>query len=254
MIIHHLFTSALHNFSISKFWSPWRINSTSLLIETTNVDQTSTSYNRTLTLQFKTDRQTSSLFHPTLIFAIRSISKSFKQKKKKSAGPFRGTPSRKIPRILHGRKKTRFVKIDTPSIRVPLRVLASCFASREMEYAFPRRCISNTSVPCPIYRRKRMGNGRKEEKGGGPKDRYLSISLTIDSSNCCFFLGLKQGFWGFQVREKMLWDVYISGANHILLRHVFSSRRIVGIVLIDVKVINYWITYKTKLFSPRKKA
>lgn len=111
MIIHHLFTSALHNFSISKFWSPWRINSTSLLIETTNVDQTSTSYNRTLTLQFKTDRQTSSLFHPTLIFAIRSISKSFKQKKKKkSAGPFRGTPSRKIPRILHPRSKENSVR------------------------------------------------------------------------------------------------------------------------------------------------
>lgn len=213
MIIHHLFTSALHNFSISKFWSPWRINSTSLLIETTNVDQTSTSYNRTLTLQFKTDRQTSSLFHPTLIFAIRSISKSFKQKKKKkkALAHFEGHRPEKFHAFsTHGRKKTRFVKIDTPSIRVPLRVLASCFASREMEYAFPRRCISNTSVPCPIYRRKRMGNGRKEEKGGGPKDRYLSISLTIDSSNCCFFLGLKQGFWGFQAREKMLWDVYIS--------------------------------------------
>lgn len=92
--------------------------------------------NRTL-IQFKTNRQTSSLFdnYPTLSFSvpIRSISKSIKQrKKKKSAGPFRETAFRKNSTYtLHlGSKKNpsdgfRLGKIDPP---LPLPLSASHYA------------------------------------------------------------------------------------------------------------------------------
>lgn len=142
-------------------------------------------------IQFKTNRQTSSLFdnHPTLIFAIRSISKSFKQlkKKKKSGGPFRGTPSRKIPspRILHPRSKENSsngstTKIDTSPLHshyafspVSHRLSHHERWNTLFHAALYRIPAFQSTVPYPIYRRKRIGKRKKGGKRGGRRtDTY----------------------------------------------------------------------------------
>lgn len=149
--------------------------------------------NRTL-IQFKTNRQTSSLFdnYPTLSFSvpIRSISKSIKQRKikKKSAGPFRETAFRKnsvhvySPPRVKEKPERRFPvgknrsSPPPPSISIPLRVFAHFTSWREIwnSMAFPYRTLV---AFYPIYRRERMEKGKKKREGS--KEPYLSISLAI---------------------------------------------------------------------------
>lgn len=147
--------------------------------------------NRTL-IQFKTNRQTSSLFdnYPTLSFSvpIRSISKSIKQRKKKKK---RWSISRNsLPKKFHvyspprvkEKPERRFPvgknrsSPPPPSISIPLRVFAHFTSWREIwnSMAFPYRTLV---AFYPIYRRERMEKGKKKREGS--KEPYLSISLAI---------------------------------------------------------------------------
>lgn len=135
--------------------------------------------NRTL-IQFKTNRQTSSLFdnYPTLSFSvpIRSISKSIKQRKIKKALVHFEKPFRKnsvhvySPPRVKEKPERRFPvgknrsSPPPPSISIPLRVFTHFTSWREIwnSMAFPYR----TLVRVLSYLSTRENGKRKEKKRG----------------------------------------------------------------------------------------